>query len=253
MKINFLLVSLLFFVFNAHFCFAQMSYQAKNPQRGNRNVLKINLLALPFKNINLEYERFWSRRVSGALQFSLVHNYKALGLFSGNDILKDTPFVLQFTPIGGYSAVGQLRFYLGKSKLPPVGFYFSPYIKRLKYESSIIYRDNMNEYKGLARFSSTNFGLNLGYQWQIKQRITIDWQFLGISYNISRGGFQVNNLLDGNQFTRQVKDVLEKYALLGFVSRQLGVGSLVNGNYVFNTPPLGYPSMRVALSVGIAF
>lgn len=147
-----------------------------------KNIAKLNLFGLGFKNISLNYERILSDRNSASLTAGFIIPGSA-PTFLGN-ALSDTPATDDFS---GFSAVGDYRFY-SKKKGAPRGFYYAPFAKYANYkylfESTI--EDNLSDVN--TALTTYGVGIQIGTQWIIKDRFVVDWGILGVSiqqYNIT--------------------------------------------------------------------
>jgi hypothetical protein len=154
------------------------------------NVVKFLPLSLPFHSVSFEFERMINPKNSLIFQIALPNQKSVIGKY-GIDANSD----LKTAKFGITTIRGAYRHYTGNQKLPK-GFYIEPYLKyqQIKGEGSIEGVRNQVPYAGRSdvRFSSINIGCQLGVQFLIAKRVSLDFYFFGLE-----GG-----LLSGNITTR---------------------------------------------------
>lgn len=175
------------------------------------NVVKLHLEGLAFKQLNFSYERVLSDKLSAGAKIGFFIPGKIPGLvytpeipvdgYVANELLKN-----RFT---GVSIVPEIRFYPGGKA--PKGFYLGAYIRYNTYKLGLSqtesYKLSDQEYQDLSPTEDyyslvdhTNksidatldlevklrqFGLGgqIGVQWCIGDKVTIDWGIIGIGYD----------------------------------------------------------------------
>lgn len=147
-----------------------------------KNIVKLNLPNLAFKNISLNYERILSDRNSASLTAGYSIPGSAPSLLS--DALSDMPSTDDFS---GFSVTGDYRIY-SKKKGAPRGFYYAPFAKYVNYK--YLFENTIADNLSTANSALTTYGvgIQIGTQWVIKDRFVIDWGILGVSvqqYNVT--------------------------------------------------------------------
>ena len=159
-----------------------------------KNVVKINLVSLVFKNASLQYERVVAPKMSFALGVSIMPKSGlpfAQSLkenFADND---DAQRAIESTKLSNFSITPEYRFYVGK-KGAPIGFYVAPYLRYSKMTFEQLYEftaSNNKVYKPLISGDINNIGggVMLGSQWALGSNITLDWWIAGGHIGSSSG------------------------------------------------------------------
>lgn len=204
---------LLFLIIISPFHLSAQDSLSSLPDNYKRNAIKWNLT--PFiiwsnKNINLSYERVLSPHRS----FSLNAGYFELpstGIYDSLNIKNERQK-------GGLTFSGDYRFYFkGRNKrMAPDGLYWGIYGSYHHYqfqnvvtflESDVLKGDFLLD----GRLNIVSAGVELGYQFVIKERLTIDLVFLGPSlsaYN-SKLGLETNLDFDEeSEYLQAIYDLL---------------------------------------------
>jgi hypothetical protein len=145
------------------------------------NVVKINTLAIPFNNISLTYERGILPRLSAGLGVG----YKIAGTEPKIFTVNNSTINVQAENIQGFSITPGGRYYLRACEPQLLeGFYAGLYFRYTRYFSNIdfIYspieapKEYYNSEVGLNEYG---FGIQLGYQFLLWERFSIDFLFIG--------------------------------------------------------------------------
>lgn len=167
------------------------------------NVIKINVPALAFKNISLQYER----KLNSKSSFALAVRYRPSGSLPFQSIVKktvdDTLIRVDLTRVGNFGITPEYRFYFGK-KGAMQGFYLAPFISYNHYNGKIPvnYYDYVNNViiDKTATFSgginTFTAGIQLGAQWKISDKVFFDWWIVGPNYGTSKGSFDFAGALN---------------------------------------------------------
>ena len=240
------LILLFVFVFSALTMFAQS------------NVASMGLTGLSYGNFSFGYERVLSEKISlkvGAsymipreLPFKkyFVDNYEEL---AEND-MPDNP--LTAMKMNGISANFEFRFYPGGEG--PKGLYLAPFFKYTKYSFNAEYVDKtsyINEvgYKLDGSLNLTGGGLLIGYQWLIKERVTVDWWFVGPA--VYAGKAVANLKAENMPADDSMYDVdYSAYDDIPYLGLEVDVKSRTEAEITTEKLVPGY---RFGLSVGFAF
>lgn len=132
----------------------------------------------------------------------------------------------------GFKAGGEYRFYLMKENKfgPPHGVYLGPYVSYLNFNNT---RDIAVNHEGTIENASMttklnvlNLGFQLGYQFLINNRWTIDIIFIGPSFS----NYKLDMTLDGN-YNFNTEDI-ENAAVKKFIDRFPMLKDLINNKDV---------------------
>ena len=202
--------------------FAQQTKEL--PKDYKRNTIKWNptpFLIWSSSNLNFSYERVLSPYRS----FSVNAGYfvlPSLGVYDSLNIKADRKK-------WGFSVSGDYRFYFKKrNKLfAPDGLYFGPYGSFHHTEFSndieVLHGDIANGNILLdAKLNIFSAGVQLGYQFVIKDRFTLDLILLGPSLSVYSGQLTLGGDLtvdENNEYLQAIRDILlNKYPFLDELS-----------------------------------
>jgi Protein of unknown function (DUF3575) len=167
--------------------FAQVISDSKD------NIVKINVPALFFKNISLQYER----KVGTKNSFAVAMRYRPKSgvAFQGTiEKFIDQPSVrVDLFKVGNFGITPEYRFYLGKKKNLN-GFYIGPFISYNHYNGDIPINYMSDTKTGIFKGGINTFtaGFQAGAQWKLNEKIYLDWWIIGPNYGISKGDFVCN-------------------------------------------------------------
>jgi hypothetical protein len=171
-----------------------------------KHVLKLNLGALSFTNLSLQYEQAFHKNFSFAVQggYLLTRGIPERFLPKGGDFADFS--------VSGVNCSPELRFYPGKKvkRKAPRGFYIAPYGRLAKYtvtasfmfsdSSSMPVQDVPVDFK--ASYSGIGGGLMFGAQFIIAKRVSIDWWILGGHFGVSKlKGEMKSDVIYNNQYS----------------------------------------------------
>jgi len=216
-----------------------------------RNVLKWNLTPMIWNtaNINLSYERVTSNHGS----FSVNAGYFILpstGLFDSLNILKSKSR-------WGFSVSGDKRFYFKKrnTKYAPDGLYWGVF-------GSVHYYEFQNSFEVLnsdiahgtldltGNIGIVSAGIELGYQFVLKNNITIDLIFIGPALSTYSAKLGIDGDLDVEEDSEYVKAL---YDVL--IAKYPGAELLINEKNVKSNGTLFSlgPGLRYMIQIGYRF
>jgi Protein of unknown function (DUF3575) len=152
-----------------------------------------------------------------------------------------------------FSTLLDFRFYKA-SKGAPRGFYYAPYLKFLKGNMDLVipYTDLNYTETFSATGISLGAGLNLGVNWIIKNRVSIDWTFLslGLQSVTSTGSYNTTEPdVNVQEYTDDVVRNLGRIPLIGNKFKVAADGDNVSIKLKNQFLPDG--AMR--LTIGVAF
>jgi len=217
-----------------------------------RNIIKWNMT--PFllwskKNINVSYERVLSPYRS----FSVNAGYFELpstGLY-------DSLNITHSSSRGGFSVSGDYRFYFKKRNKnhAPDGLYWGPYgsfhYTQMGSEIEIFEGDlakgTLNTNANIAIFGA---GVELGYQFVIKERLTIDIIFMGPSMSVYSGKITLGGDLEideESEYLEAIRDIL--VSKFPFLPQLVAEGEFKDSGF---STSMGF-GMRYMVQVGYRF
>ncbi|MEM6317402.1 MAG: hypothetical protein AAF960_07010 [Bacteroidota bacterium] len=152
-----------------------------------KNIVKLNLPNLAFGNLTLNYERVLSARNSVTLNLGYIRpqsvNYLVPTEIENGEVELEGLIDNRFS---GLTATLEYRMY-GKKKGAPKGFFYAPYLRYANY--SYDFTDEFDTesstttdyYNIESKLSTVGLGIQIGFQWFIADRISIDWGLLGVA------------------------------------------------------------------------
>lgn len=246
---------LLFFVFLsawAFYGFAQdMDSLATESKIERKNVVKFLPVNIPFQSISFEYERMINAKNSVTLGIGLPNQKSLIGKY-GIDASSD----LKALELGTMHIRAAYRHYTGKRMLPK-GFYIESYLKyqNIKGTASILGTDEQNKpYTGVldVNLNTMNLGFQLGTQFLIAKRVTLDFYFLGLEAGLLSGNVTATSakITDADNIKSDVDNAIAD--LPSFIGDKLTVTQ--SGNQInVKASSIPYPWFRCGISIGIAF
>lgn len=157
------------------------------------NIVKTNVTAYAFRNINLTYERAISQRFSIAVGFGTMP--KGNIAFS-NSFTKDTEY--SNVEVGLTNFTIEPRIYLGRGY--GHGFYFAPYYRYSSFEADNVvltldYGLGEVPLKISGKATGNSGGLMIGAQWFLgkSENWVLDWWIAGAHYGSGKGDFRGNS------------------------------------------------------------
>ncbi len=194
---------------------AQKGFEFPDSVKYRKNVIRWNLA--PFllwskKNINIGYERVLKPYRS----FSINAGYFELpsltqGIFDSLNIQRSGKK-------WGFSVSGDYRFYFNKrnKRMAPDGLYWGAYgsFHHYQFQNDIVIL-NSPEIQGVLNFGANlnilSGGVELGYQFIIKERLSIDLVFLGPSISVYTTKMTLGGDIDvdkENEYLQAIYDIL---------------------------------------------
>lgn len=168
----------------------------KDPQRV-KDILKINLLSLPLKNVSVQYEYLLKKKISLAFGLRVMPStaipFEKQVLNAVGEDDQDTRDLINTSRLANFAFTPEVRFYLGKGY--GKGFYIAPYYRFVNVSSNTVTL-NYSAANGPKR--SVNLsgdlhahtgGVLLGAQWFLGKHVALDWWILGAHYGTGSGRF----------------------------------------------------------------
>jgi hypothetical protein len=196
-------------------------------EKARKNTVKIDITSLFLyrKSLVFSYERVLRPNqtlgiIAGYQQFPQIVN------FGSNISLVKEGFS------SGFKFGAEYRFYLPKENkyAAPHGVYLGPYFTILNFRNERTIQVDNNGVLETAEFTSKigviNVGVQLGYQFVIKDRLTIDLSFIGPSISNYNAEMQLNGnfSFDQNAITNEI--------IANLTNRFPGLADLMNGKVV---------------------
>ncbi len=215
-----------------------------------KNVIKF--LPVNIQSISFEYERMINAKNSFTFGIGFPNQQTLIGKY-GYKPSED----LKSAELGVMHLRAAYRHYGGKRKLPN-GFYVEPYLKYQKItgNASVESVDLTDVYKGNfdVNLSTLNLGFQLGAQFLIAKRVSVDIYFLGIEAGLLRGDVNAlsDQLADADNLKADIEDAID--GLPAFIANKLTVTQSTDKKRInVNADNAPYPWFRGGISIGIAF
>ncbi len=221
-------------------------------EKYKKNIIKWNIT--PFiiwgsRNINLSYERVLKPNQSFSVNAG-IFRLPTLGIYDSLNIQNSKTE-------SGFTVSGDYRFYMRKRNLKqaPDGLYWGPFVSyhNYKFENEISVINNPDIQGSLILDGKVNIlsaGVELGYQFIIKERLSIDLVFMGPSLSLYTGELKLDGKIESEKYEdylNAIRDIL--------VSRLPVLGELISEGE-FNdkgaSASLGF-GLRYLIQIGYRF
>ena len=171
-----------------------LEYQAK------KNIVKLSLTSLAFRNIHLQYERVLNKRISVSLSFSTIFEGEIPLLGSVESSINDARSFdkIKDVSLSYYSVTPEVRFYLGKKGFGK-GFYLAPFYRNSKLTLDGVSFEYENDASGTSTIkakgsiSGNTVGLLIGSQFNLGKSVVLDWWIVGPHYGSGSGSLNGRN------------------------------------------------------------
>ncbi|MFK5856895.1 MAG: DUF3575 domain-containing protein [Bacteroidota bacterium] len=221
------------------------------PER--RNVLKWNLTPMiwSYQNINISYERVTSSHGS----FSVNAGYFVLPMLGGS--IADSFDIQKNSNNWGFSVSGDKRYYFKKRNtgLAPDGLYWGIFgsVHYYEFESSFKVVNSTVASGDLilnGNLGIISAGIELGYQFVLKNNLTIDLIFIGPALSTYSGKLGISGNLDVDENSEYIKGIYDVLvARFPGVDKLLDEKSIKDNGTMFS---LG-PGLRYMIQIGYRF
>ena len=246
----------LLFVFISGFVFWAKAQDQSSNGNEPRNVVKFLPFTLPFNSLSFEYERMINAKNSLILDLGFPDKKSIMGKFgiATNSDLKSAE-------IGSSLVRGAYRHYTGKQNFPK-GFYIEPYLKYQHFtgDARVEGVDDFGvTYAGTSeiKLHTLNMGCQLGIQFLIAKRVSLDFYFLGFEGGLLNGKITTvpptNTGFDQEILTilrDQIQQVVD--GAPSMIKNKITV-SQTNTSVDVKVSNAPYPWFRSGLSIGFAF
>ena len=206
------------------------------------NIVKLGLTNLLIKDFQINYE--WTSKKHEGFAFLVHLGFRPNLPFSPS---RDTDLTVDYQRLGyGY----EVRYYANLKKTVPTGFYIGLYSNTRLFKFDINDRESGETGNFNGKLNQGTFGLQIGTQWLIKDRIAIDFTFFGVGFAIGNLKFDYTNTNANTNYRQKSEELIDD--AIESVWLYNPEFELEDGGYNFNAF-IAYPNLRVALSVGYAF
>lgn len=190
-------------------CLTVSAQEEKNPEpvAEKKNIIKVNLPALAFRNFSLQYERQVGKRTSVAVNVHTIPFGKLPFQSTIENFGDDTDVQFDKFQIGSFGIVPEFRYYVGK-KGALRGFYIGPFLSYSNYKLDlpIEYNNKTGIFNG--KLNAITGGLQLGSQFRLSNSLTLDWWILGPNYGSADGTLTFTGALTATE-QQELSDALE--------------------------------------------
>lgn len=162
-----------------------------NTEQESKNLIKMNVGALLFKNFSFQYERAISKKISvaGGLRFAPKSNLSFKSKLESAIDDEDTWESIRDFKTGNFAITPEIRFYMGKKVFQ--GFYVAPFVRYAQYSADVPYKFEVDgaekEIPLSGHVNSITGGILFGAQWKLAERVHLDWWILGPNYGSTSG------------------------------------------------------------------
>jgi hypothetical protein len=217
-----------------------------------KNLIKLNLFALPLKNFTVQYERAIAKKTTLALNVRVMPQSTLPFKNSFRDAISDqnTKDQVDNFKTGNFALMPELRFYLSKRGAFH-GFYIAPFFSYAHYTADLPYNydDNgVNKTIPLSgNINTISGGLMFGAQWSLSKTVYLDWWIFGPHYGSCNGSISGQKSLSSSEQASLKSDLDNLDIPLAKISSTVNAnGATVN----FSGPWAG---IRSGLALGIRF
>ena len=177
-----------------------------------KNMVKLNLTALPLNTYSGIYERAISKKIAVGIGYKLMPKGK-LPMLSQIESLIDDEDVnkhLQDLKLGSYAITPEIKFYFGKDVFR--GFYIAPFARYSVYSAELPFKfevpyetapgvyDTREEIIPLkGDIKTITGGLLFGAQWKLSKRIYLDWFIIGPNAGSAKGNIKGDKQLNNDE------------------------------------------------------
>ena len=217
--------------------------------QAQENLVKVGFTGALLGDLNLGFERKITDKSS--LNFKVGFLEPTLSPLLREEIITPNAYNL-VEANGGISSSAEFRFYF--SKKPGIqGLYLAPFLRY--FNQSMLYNDEIdnNRFSVDTKLSSSGFGVQMGYQWIIKESFTVDFFFFGTGVDFHKA--EIKYVVDSpppgfdySMVTPHVEDVFKDIRLL---NKNMSHEARDDGH--FTNLPVRLPSIRAGISIGWAF
>lgn len=154
-----------------------------------KNIVKLSLTRLAFRNIDLQHQRVLNKRISVSLSFSAIFKGEIPLLGSVESTVDDAEGFdkTKDVSLSYYSVTPKVRFYLGKKGFGK-GFYHAPFYRNSKLTLDGVSFDYPTDEGGTSSISTSGsingntIGLLIASPFTLGKSVVLDWWIVGPHY-----------------------------------------------------------------------
>jgi hypothetical protein len=221
-----------------------------------KNVVKFLPVNVPFQSISFEYERMINAKNSVTLGIGLPNQKSLIGKY-GIDFGTD----MKSLELGTMHIRAAFRHYTGDQMLPK-GFYLEPYLKyqHISGTARVVGEKVESGYSAPysgdfdVKLNSMNLGFQLGAQFLIAKRVTLDLYFIGFEAGLLSGNVTAvsDQIAQADNLKGDIEDAIKN--LPSFIGDKLKVTQSADKKTIgVKASGVPYPWLRGGISIGIAF
>ncbi|MFZ4058322.1 MAG: DUF3575 domain-containing protein [Ferruginibacter sp.] len=177
---------------------------------GKMNMVKLNVSALIFKNISVQYERKLSKRFSfaGNVHFIPFGRLPFSGLVKR--AINDASVPVDKFKLGSFGFTPEVRWYVGKRGVFN-GFYLGLFGAYNNYKADLPINYSNDTKTGIftGELKTTTGGLQIGAQWKLSDKVYLDWWIIGGNFGQGKGNLKFTGALLPSEQT-DIIDQIEK-------------------------------------------
>jgi hypothetical protein len=213
------------------------------------NNIKLGIGGIAMGDYSLSYERLITPKSTINANFGYLNlEWGALPVVSLSDISSDVK--LNQIKSGLHSSI-DYRFYAGK-KDNLRGIYFAPYVRYWDYKFVMDDEIDGTIFDINTKVWSIGLGFQMGYQWLVSDKISIDWYFLGFGAEwLNTSAAYVTQNGSAFNYSTIEDDVLGVFDGFTFVEKRLTTEP-VDDRLKINLP-VWLPGVKTGISIGYAF
>lgn len=217
-------------------------------KRMYKNVLKVSIPTLT-------YERVLDKDKSVNLHL-MYFRINAFDTSPALDIPDLSPRNQAF--VSAFTLTGEYRMYsTSKYEVAPEGFYFAPFVRYSNIRYNFIgesYSDGTNFFPGVleSKLSGIGIGGQVGIQYKLEDRFTIDWGIIGLGVNFSSLKVKIRSdqpNIDYESFAQiENDDLADEIGLL-----RNNISYKADGNSISSKKRKVLPIIRTLVTFGVRF
>ena len=163
------------------FIFFSITFIMVSAIQAQNNVAKLNLAGIAVGQIDLQYERVTAPKQSVHFTAGYMPGVEYASRLQAmiTEAVPNEKIDISTASLSGFQFVPEYRFYTGAAALR--GFYVAPQLCFSSYKLKAVgSNNNFFTNKATVDYTSLGAGAQIGLQWLIKDRVSIDWQIIGI-------------------------------------------------------------------------
>lgn len=235
-----------------------------------KNLIKVNLTAIPLNNYSVIYERAIGKKIALGLGFRYMPEDNLPFLDQLESAIDDpeTFEKIKDFKAGNMAITPEIKFYFGKGVFR--GFYIAPFARYAKYTGKVpfdfdyeIDHDDNDATPGIpgnskidlsGEITSITGGLLFGAQWKLSKLLYLNWEILGPSYGSAKGNITgISEELSDPDVAEGLEEELKELeeSDIPLVKIKTGVDSNQKKAWADFTGP--WAGVRASLGIGFRF